>query len=556
MDEPAVRAQLDAADITVGPVHRNLPAPELIARSLARGEGIFAANGALVVTTGERTGRSPADRYIVDEPEAAGVAWGGVNQACTPEFFDRQVRRVSDYLRRREVYVFDGFIGAEPTYRTPIRVVTRASWHGLFAHTLFVRPEPIDLEDFEPAFTVIDCGELPVDARPEELGGAEADMGSGDRPSPVFVGVSLSRRLVIILGTMYGGEMKKALFTAMNYLLPERNVLPMHCSATAGPKGDVALYFGLSGTGKTTLSADPTRRLIGDDEHGWSDHGVFNFEGGCYAKVIRLSPVQEPQIFDAIRFGSILENVIIDPVTRAIDWDDDSITENTRATYPVTYIPNAIETGLGGTPRNVFFLACDAYGVLPPIGKLTPEMASYHFLSGFTAKVAGTEEGVVEPEPTFSACFGAPFMPRDPVVYADMLAERLRTSPTQCWLVNTGWTGGPHGVGKRMPISVTRALLKAALEGALDAVETDEHPVFRVLVPQRCPGVPKELLDPRSTWSDPAAYDAAAARLARLFTDNFELFSGRVAPDFAAAGPRVAGGVAADVVAAGPQVTV
>ena len=271
--------------------------------------------------------------------------------------------------------------------------------------------------------------------------------------------MSLSRRLVVILGTMYGGEMKKALFTAMNYLLPKRNVLPMHCSATAGPKGDVALYFGLSGTGKTTLSADPTRRLIGDDEHGWSDHGVFNFEGGCYAKVIRLSPVQEPQIFDAIRFGSILENVIIDPVTRAIDWDDDSITENTRATYPVTYIPNAIETGLGGTPRNVFFLACDAYGVLPPIGKLTPEMASYHFLSGFTAKVAGTEEGVVEPEPTFSACFGAPFMPRDPVVYADMLAERLRTSRTQCWLVNTGWTGGPYGVGKRMPIDVTRALL-------------------------------------------------------------------------------------------------
>ena len=536
MDEPTVRAQLDAADITVGPLHRNLPAPELIARSLARGEGIFAANGALVVTTGERTGRSPADRYIVDEPGAEDVDWGAANQPCTPEFFDRQVRRVSDYLRRREVYVFDGFIGAEPTYRTPIRVVTRASWHGLFAHTLFVRPEPIDLEDFQPAFTVIDCGELPVDARPEAPDG---DTDGGDRPSTVFVGVSLSRRLVIILGTMYGGEVKKALFSAMNYLLPKRNVLPMHCSATAGPKGDVALYFGLSGTGKTTLSADPTRRLIGDDEHGWSDHGVFNFEGGCYAKVIRLSPVQEPQIFDAIRFGSILENVIIDPVTRAIDWDDDSITENTRATYPVTYIPNAIETGLGGTPRNVFFLACDAYGVLPPISRLTPEMASYHFLSGFTAKVAGTEEGVVEPEPTFSACFGAPFMPRDPVAYADMLAERLRTSRTQCWLVNTGWTGGPYGVGKRMPIDVTRALLKAALEGALDSVETDEHPVFRVLVPRRCPGVPQELLDPRSTWADAADYDEAAAKLARLFSENFERFAGRVSPEVAATGPRL-----------------
>ena len=538
MDEPAVRAQLDAADITVGPVHRNLPAPELIARSLARGEGIFAANGALVVTTGERTGRSPADRYIVDEVDADDVAWGGVNQPCTPEFFDRQVRRVSDYLRRREVYVFDGFIGAEPTYRTPIRVVTRASWHGLFAHTLFVRPEPIDLEDFAPAFTVVECGELPVDARPETPGGEDEAADPGDRPSPVFVGISLSRRLVIILGTMYGGEMKKALFSAMNYLLPDRNVLPMHCSATAGPKGDVALYFGLSGTGKTSLSADPSRRLIGDDEHGWSDHGVFNFEGGCYAKVIRLSPVHEPQIFNAVRFGSILENVIIDPVTRAIDWDDDSITENTRATYPVDHIPGAIETGLGGTPRNIFFLACDAYGVLPPISKLTPEMASNQFLSGFTAKVAGTEAGVLEPEPTFSACFGAPFMPRDPVVYADMLAERLRTSPTQCWLINTGWSGGPYGVGKRMPIELTRSLLKAALEGALDDVPVTPHPIFGVHVPASCPEVPERLLDARATWADQVAYDAQAAELARLFTENFERFAGRVSRNIAAAGPR------------------
>jgi phosphoenolpyruvate carboxykinase (ATP) len=539
MDEPAVRAQLDAADITVGPLHRNLPAPELIARSLARGEGIFAANGALVVTTGERTGRSPADRYIVDEPEATGVAWGGPNQPCTPEFFDRQVRRVSDYLRRREVYVFDGFIGAEPTYRTPIRVVARASWHGLFAHTLFVRPEPIDLEDFAPAFTVIACGELPVDARPDAP--EDTDDGAGERPSPVFVGVSLSRRLVIILGTMYSGEMKKALFSAMNYLLPERGVLPMHCSATAGPKGDVALYFGLSGTGKTSLSADPSRRLIGDDEHGWSDHGVFNFEGGCYAKVIRLSPVHEPQIFDAIRFGSILENVIIDPVTRAIDWDDDSITENTRATYPVYHIPRAIETGLGGTPRNIFLLACDAYGVLPPISRLTPEMASYHFLSGFTALVAGTETGIVEPVPTFSACFGAPFMPRDPVVYADMLAERLRTSPTQCWLVNTGWSGGPYGRGERMPIELTRSLLKAALEGSLDDVPTTPHPVFGVHVPGSCPNVPERLLDPRSTWADPSAYDVQANELARLFAVNFERLADNVPPAVAAAAPLVAG---------------
>jgi phosphoenolpyruvate carboxykinase (ATP) len=537
MDEPAVRAQLAETDITVGPLHRNLPAPELIARSLARGEGIFAANGALVVTTGERTGRSPADRYIVDEPEAEGVAWGGSNQACTPEFFDRQVRRVSDYLRRREVYVFDGFIGAEPTYRTPIRVVSRASWHGLFAHTLFVRPEPIDLDDFEPAFTVINCGELAVDARPEGEEGGDPSA----RPSQAFVGVSFSRRLVIILGTMYGGETKKSLFSAMNYLLPQRNVLPMHCSATAGKKGDVALYFGLSGTGKTTLSADPTRRLIGDDEHGWSDHGVFNFEGGCYAKVIRLSPVQEPQIFNAIRFGSILENVIIDPLTRAIDWDDDSITENTRATYPVNYIPNAVETGLGGMPRNVFLLACDAYGVLPPISRLTPEMASYHFLSGFTAKVAGTEAGVTEPEPTFSACFGAPFMPRDPVVYADMLAERLRTSKTQCWLVNTGWCGGPAEDAERMPIEMTRSLLKAALEGSLDGAPMTPHPVFGVDVPAACPGVSETLLDPRCSWADPGDYDLRAGKLAARFAANFACFAGSVSPEVAAAGPSVAG---------------
>ena len=535
MDEPAVRAQLDAADITVGPLHRNLPAPELIARSLARGEGIFAANGALVVTTGERTGRSPADRYIVDEPGAEDVDWGASNQPCTPEFFDRQVRRVSDYLRRREVYVFDGFIGAEPTYRTPIRVVTRASWHGLFAHTLFVRPEPIDLEHFEPDFTVIDCGELPVDARPEAPDG---DAGGGERPSPVFVGVSLSRRLVIILGTMYGGEMKKALFTAMNYLLPKRNVLPMHCSATAGPKGDVALYFGLSGTGKTTLSADPARRLIGDDEHGWSDHGVFNFEGGCYAKV--HPSLARPGAADlrAIRFGSILENVIIDPVTRAIDWDDDSITENTRATIRRPTSRTRSDAGWDGTPRNVFFLACDAYGVLPPISKLTPEMASYHFLSGFTAKVAGTEEGVVEPEPTFSACFGARSC-RAPVEYADMLADRLRTSRTQCWLVNTGWTGGPYGVGKACrSTSLARSSMPHSRARSTASRQTSIR--YSGARPAAAAPVCRRNARPARSTSAALAYDATATKLARLFIDNFERFAGRVSPNVAASGPLVA----------------
>jgi phosphoenolpyruvate carboxykinase (ATP) len=542
VDEQTVHAQLEEAGLSVGPIHRNLPAPELTARSLARQEGILAANGALVVTTGERTGRSPSDRYIVDEPEAADVAWGGPNQPCAPEFFERQLRRASEHLRRREVYVFDGYVGAEPAYRMPIRVVTRATWHALFAHTLFVRPEPVDLEDFTPGFTVVQCGELAADEAP---GGEASGRGSGawteaadEPPSRVFVGISFKRRMVLILGTLYGGEMKKALFTVMNYLLPERDVLPMHCSATAGRKGDVALYFGLSGTGKTTLSADPSRRLIGDDEHGWTDHGVFNFEGGCYAKVIRLSARAEPQIFQAIRFGSVLENVVVDPLTRAIHWDDDSITENTRATYPLNHIPGAVEMGEGGMPRNVFFLACDAYGVLPPISRLTPEMAGYHFLSGFTAKVAGTEEGVEEPEPTFSACFGAPFMPRDPVMYAEMLAERLRGGPAHCWLINTGWSGGPYGKGKRMRISLTRNLLKAALEGALDDVPTVPHPVFGVLVPERCPTVPARLLDPRSTWAGAGDYDATAARLARLFRENFERFTGRVSAEVAAAGPR------------------
>ena len=530
MDEKVVHAQLAAAGLTVGPVHRNLPAPELTARSLARQEGILAADGALAVTTGERTGRSPTDRYIVDEPEAAGVAWGGPNQACSPAYFERQLARASEHMRRREVFVFDGFIGAEPAYRMPIRVVARKTWHALFAHTLFVRPQPVDLQDFEPGFTVVQCGELLAEGTPEEKGGKSS--------SGVFVGISFKRRMVLILGTLYGGETKKALFSVMNHLLPERGVLPMHCSATAGKAGDVALYFGLSGTGKTTLSADPSRRLIGDDEHGWSDHGVFNFEGGCYAKVIRLSARAEPQIHQAIRFGSILENVVVDPMTRAIHWDDDSITENTRATYPVTHIPGAVESGEGGTPRHVFFLTCDAYGVLPPISRLTPEMGSYHFLSGFTAKVAGTEEGVVEPEPTFSACFGAPFMPRDPVVYADMLAARLAHGRAHCWLVNTGWSGGPYGVGKRMRISLTRNLLRAALEGALDDVPCAPHPVFGVLVPQHCPRVPARLLDPRSTWPDPAEYDARAAALAKRFAADFERFRERVPAAVAAAGPR------------------
>lgn len=525
MDEELIRGQIEALGISVGAVHRNLPSPELTARSLARGEGILAANGALVVTTGPRTGRSPADKFIVADAAAGDVDWGDVNHACSAELFDRLLRKASGYLHEREVYVFDGFVGAEAAYRLPVRVLAEASWHALFAQTLLVRPTASDLARFVPEFTVIACGRL------------LADPATDGTRSPVFVGISFSRRIVLIIGTMYAGEIKKALFTVMNYLLPVRDVLPMHCSATVGRDGDVALFFGLSGTGKTTLSADPARRLVGDDEHGWSDHGIFNFEGGCYAKVIRLSPRDEPQIYAAIRFGSLLENVVVDPLTRAVAWDDDSISENTRATYPLDHIPDAIVSGVVGAPANVFFLTCDAYGVLPPIAKLTPAMASYHFLSGFTARVGGTEAGVAVPEPTFSACFGAPFMPRDPVVYATMLATRLAAAKAQCWLVNTGWSGGAYGSGERMPIALTRQLITAALDGSLAGGSFTPDPVFGVLVPTACPGVSAQVLEARASWADPAAYDRQAAAVAQRFAGNFARFQSRVPADVAAAGP-------------------
>jgi phosphoenolpyruvate carboxykinase (ATP) len=522
-----VREQLSELGLASnGVVHRNLPPAELVARSLARGEGILAANGALVVKTGEPSGRSPDDRVIVEEgPAAEHVCWGDFNRPCQPALFDRLLDKARGYLHSRDLYVFDGFAGAERTYRLPIRIVADASWHALFANTLFVRPTQIELEDFEPEFTVINCGALR----------ASADF-DGTRTS-VFVGISFTRKLILILGSMYGGEMKKAIFSVMNYLLPQRGVLPMHCSANVGETGDVALFFGLSGTGKTTLSADPTRRLIGDDEHGWSDHSIFNFEGGCYAKTIRLSQESEPQIFNAIKFGSILENVVVDPQTRAIDWDSDFLTENTRATYPIDHIPGAVLGGVGDHPRNVFFLACDAFGVLPPIAKLTPEMASHHFLSGFTSRIAGTEVGIDEPRPTFSACFGAPFMPLHASRYATMLADRLNRHETDCWLVNTGWTGGPYGTGERMSIELTRTLIAAALDGSLTTSEFTPHPVFKVLVPQACRSVPSDVLDPRATWSDPRAYDELARKLARMFGDNFERYAPDVSPEVLAAGP-------------------
>lgn len=509
-------------------VHRNLPPAALIDMALARGEGMLASNGALVVRTGVPSGRSPNDKFFVEEKSSKGdIHWSKVNVSCRDDLFQRMLGKARDFLGGREIFVFDGFVGADPKYRLNVRVITPTAWHALFAHTLFLRPTAQELDGFEPGFTVLGCGEL------------KADPQADGTKSKVFVGVSFDHRINLIIGSMYGGEIKKSIFTILNYLLPQQGVFPMHCSANVGQGGDVALFFGLSGTGKTTLSADPGRRLIGDDEHGWSDSGIFNFEGGCYAKVIRLSAEAEPQIHSAIRFGSLLENVAVDPATRAIDYDSDAITENTRATYPVEHIPGCIIPGVGGHPKNVFFLACDAFGVLPPIAKLTPAMAGYHFLSGFTAKLAGTESGIDEPQPTFSACFGAPFMPLHPSRYADMLSDRLSRHGTNCWLVNTGWSGGGAGVGKRMKISITRALLTAALEGKLEKAKFTPDPVFGIMVPDSCQGVPDEVLVPRNTWSDKQAYDRKARELAGMFAKNFEQYRDRVSAEIMAAGPKV-----------------
>jgi phosphoenolpyruvate carboxykinase (ATP) len=508
-------------------IYRNLPPAVLIETALARGEGILASNGALVVRTGVPSGRSPNDKFFVEEDSSKGdIHWSKVNVACRDSLFIKMLGKAHTFLEGKEIFIFDGFVGADPKYRLNVRVITPTAWHALFAQTLFLRPTPAELEDFQPGFTVMGCGQI------------KADPAQDGTRSEVFVGVSFERRVNLIIGSMYGGEIKKSIFTILNYLLPRQGVFPMHCSANVGPGGDVALFFGLSGTGKTTLSADPARRLIGDDEHGWSDSGVFNFEGGCYAKVIRLSAEAEPQIYSAIRFGSLLENVAVDPATRAIDYDSDAITENTRATYPVEHIPGCVIPGVGGHPNNVFFLACDAFGVLPPIAKLTPAMAGYHFLSGFTAKLAGTESGINEPQPTFSACFGAPFMPLHPARYADMLAERLDRHRTNCWLVNTGWSGGGVGVGKRMKISITRALLTAALEGKLEKAGFVPDPVFSFMVPDACPGVPSEVLTPKNTWADKAAYDRKAGELAGMFARNFEQYRDRVSAEILAAGPK------------------
>ncbi len=515
----------DVAELlTEGRTHFNLSPAPLVERAIRRNEATMASNGAINAFT-NRTGRSPKDKFVVkDETTADLVNWGSVNAPFAPEKFDALYARVMEYLRGRELFVQDLFCGADPAYRLPVRIVNEYAWHNLFVHQLFIRPTVQELKTHRPEFTVIGAP------------GFRADPKRDGVNSEVFVVLNFTRRTVLVGGSEYAGEMKKSIFSVMNFLLPPRNVFPMHCSANVGRNGVSALFFGLSGTGKTTLSADPSRNLIGDDEHGWSADGIFNFEGGCYAKCIKLSKKNEPQIWNAIRFGCVLENVILDPQTHVPDYNDDSKTENSRAAYPVDFIDNAVIPAVAGHPKNVVFLTADAFGVLPPISRLTPEQAMYHFLSGYTAKVAGTEAGLKEPTATFSTCFGSPFLPLPPKVYAEMLGRRLREHNAQCWLVNTGWQGGAYGVGKRMAIPFTRAMVDAAVESELIKGEFEIEPTFGFAIPKRCHGVPPEVFNPRNAWADKAAYDKAAEDLRNRFAKNFENFDAPT--QVRAAGPK------------------
>jgi phosphoenolpyruvate carboxykinase (ATP) len=517
---------LEREGIEASSVKWNLSPAALYEEALKREEAVLAANGPLACSTGQHTGRSPNDKFVVREPSSeAHIAWGKVNRPMEAAHFDVLHRELLGSLKGKRLYVLDCFAGADPDYRLPVRVINEYAWHNLFARNLFI-VEPAAATAHAPQFTVIAAPSFRAD--PQRHG----------TRSETVIAVSFEKKLILIGGTSYAGEMKKSIFSVLNYLLPLRGVLSMHCSANIGSAGDTALFFGLSGTGKTTLSSDPERMLIGDDEHGWSDRGVFNFEGGCYAKTIKLSAEAEPQIYATTRrFGTVLENVVVDPETRALDLDDDRHTENTRAAYPIEFIDNAVPSGRGGHPQNVVMLTADAFGVLPPISRLTADAAMYHFLSGYTAKVAGTEKGVTEPVATFSTCFGAPFLPLAPGYYARMLGVKIARHQSRVWLVNTGWTGGPHGVGKRMKIAYTRAMISAALSGALDTVAYEKDPVFNLDVPTSCPGIPADVLNARSTWVNPAAYDLQAAKLARMFADNFKTFESDVADSVRAAGP-------------------
>jgi len=496
-------------------VHHNLKGPRLIELAIAKGEARLAEGGALVALTGQHTGRSASDKYVVKDESSTPKIWWEANKALAPDAFARLHADMLDYAKGRELYVQDLWGGADPVHRLPVRVITEYAWHSLFIRHLLIRPHVEALESFEPTFTVI------------ALPGFKAEPARHGCTTSTIIALDFTRRLVLIAGTSYAGEMKKSVFTILNYLLPEKGVMPMHCSANAGDKEDVAIFFGLSGTGKTTLSADSSRTLVGDDEHGWSENGIFNFEGGCYAKVIKLSREAEPEIYATTeRFGTVLENVVCDPETGALDLDDDRYTENTRAAYPIHFIPHASDSGRVGHPANVIMLTADAFGVLPPIAKLSPSQAMYHFLSGFTARLAGTEKGMGrEPEPTFSTCFGAPFMPLHPSVYGNLLRDLIDKHDCDCWLVNTGWNGGPASAGgKRMPIKLTRKLLHAVLDGSLATSQWDHDPVFGFRIPKAVAGVDPKVLNPREAWPDKAAYDAQAKRLADLFRDNFRKF--------------------------------
>ena len=518
---------LEREGIVTDTIHWNLSAPALYEHAIRRGEGTIAADGPLVCRTGQHTGRSPNDKLVVREASSeAEIWWGKVNRPMDPAHFDTLHKDLLASLAGKELFVLDCYAGADPAHRLPVRVINEFAWHNLLCRNLFI-DDPTAEAARAPQFTIIDSPSF------------KGDPARHGTNSDVFIALNFAKKLVLIGGTSYAGEMKKSIFTVLNYILPMKNVLSMHCSANIGASGDVALFFGLSGTGKTTLSSDPERKLIGDDEHGWSDRGVFNFEGGCYAKTIKLSAEAEPQIYATTRrFGTVLENVVFDPETRVLDLDSEKYTENTRAAYPISFIDNAEPSGQGGQPKNVVMLTADAFGVLPPISRLTPEGAMYHFLSGYTAKVAGTEKGVTEPKATFSTCFGSPFLPLPPGRYAKMLGERIAATNARVWLVNTGWSGGAYGVGKRMKISYTRAMIRAALSGALDQVMFDRDPVFNLDVPASCPGVPVEVLKPRNTWANAADYDAQAAKLAAMFVENFKTFESGVSPDVRAAGPK------------------
>ncbi|MBV9987494.1 MAG: phosphoenolpyruvate carboxykinase (ATP) [Chitinophagaceae bacterium] len=511
-------------------LHYQLPASVLVQQTLLREQGVLNNTGALCINTGEFTGRSPKDKFIVEDPLTAhSVDWNNFNLPIEEKYFLQLKEKMLAYLGDgEEVWVRDAYACADPAYRLNIRVVNENPWSNLFVHNMFLRPSKDELENFEPDWHIIQAPGFKADP---ELDGTRQHN---------FAVISFTHRTILIGGTGYTGEMKKGIFSVLNYILPHnKGVLSMHCSANMGCDGDVAIFFGLSGTGKTTLSADPARKLIGDDEHGWTSEGVFNFEGGCYAKTIDLSAEKEPEIFQAIRPGALVENVGFQPGTNQIDFTNKTITENTRVSYPLHFISNAVEPAMGGLPKNIFFLTCDAYGVLPPISRLSPGQAMYQFISGYTAKVAGTEAGVNEPKSTFSACFGAPFLPLHPGQYAAMLGKKMREHEVNVWMVNTGWSGGPYGIGKRMKLSYTRAMISAALEGKLDGVDYQSHPVFGVQMPTSCPGVPAEILDPRSTWADPAAYDAKSKDLALQFIRNFEKYASGVSEEVLEAAPKI-----------------